>query len=124
MKFIKYVAIATVICFGIYAVIWLLSSSEYARSVAIISTPLALWTARLIVTFRTGVITRRMRMLDGGPLAAGQFFSFRPDVYIRKPGFDNFKGYAIKESFFCLLGWVLVLSPVLIQILQNYGFDV
>jgi len=46
-----------------------------------------------MVAFRKGTITRRIPLLDGGPVKSGQFWSFFPDVYKRKPGFDGFKGY-------------------------------
>ncbi len=78
--------------------------------------PPALWTLRLIVARRSGRISRRMPMLDGGPAMAGLFFAFRPEIYVRQGGFDNFTGYWIKECACCLLLWLLCLGPILMAL--------
>ncbi len=82
-----------------------------------------LWTARLIVARRSGRISRRMPMLDGGPAMAGVFWSFQPEIYQRRGGFDNFTGYWIKECACCLLLWLIGLGPALIALNRAFGAD-
>ena len=123
-KYIKYILIGLTIDVLIYAAFTILSSTEYAKSIAIIVFPLALWSARIIVAFQIGVVTRRLPMLDGGEVRESDFWSFNPDVYIRKPGFDYFKGYLFKEVCCCLLLWALFVSPAIMKVLSDRGFNV
>ncbi len=124
MKYIKYLLIMLIIDGLVFLVLAIFSSVGYAIQIAIIVLPLSLWTARLIVAHRSGEVTRRMRFLDGGPVFAGNFWCFRPEVYKRRPGFDNFKGYFIKETLACFLGWVMFLSIPVVKVLHDFGFDV
>ncbi len=72
-----------------------------------------------MVAYKSGVNTRRIPMLDGGSTMEGDFWSFTPDVYVREPGFDNFKGYYIKELLACFLVWVLILAPAFIKLFDG-----
>jgi len=110
MKWLGRLGWTLVLTLTLWVSLRLLTEPRHARAMALASLPLSLWTARLIAAWRQGVITRRMPMLDGGPTRSGQFWSFRPDVYERRPGFDHFKGYFIKEAVVLLLLWVMLLS--------------
>jgi hypothetical protein len=124
VKYLKYLLIMLIIDGLVFLALTMVSSAGYATQIAIIVLPLSLWTARLIVAHRSGEITRRMQFLDGGPAFSGNFWRFRPEVYKRRPGFDNFKGYFIKESLACFLGWAMFLSIPLVKVLHDFGFDV
>ena len=119
MKYLRYLAYAIAIQCALYVLLALLSSADYAFAVSIITAPVALWSGRLIEAKRSGIITRRMAMLDGGPTRAGHFWSFRPDIYRRQKGFDNFKGYLFKECMCGLLLWTMFLSVSIIKILSD-----
>ena len=124
MKYIKYLLITLIIDGLVFLALTIVSSVEYATQIAILVLPLSAWTARLIVAHSTGEITRRMPFLNGGAVFAGQFWRFSPEVYKREPGFDNFKGYFIKESLACFLVWAMFLSISLAKVLHDFGFDV
>ena len=124
MKYIKYLLIALIIAGVVFLALAIVSSVKYATQIAILLLPLSLWTARLIVAHSIGEITRRMPCLDGGAVFAGHFWRFSPEVYKREPGFDNFKGYFIKESLACFLGWAMILSISLVKVLDDFGFHV
>jgi len=124
VKLIQYLLLAIVICIFVFLILSIFSDEEFAFSISILCFPLALWSARLMVAFRKGTITRRIPLLDGGPVRSGQFWSFFPDVYKRKPGFDGFKGYFFKETVCCTFFWLMFLLPALMQILRDAGFDV
>lgn len=113
MKYLKYLSIAALIDGAILLLVLLFSSLEKAVPASVIAFPSALWTARLIVAWHSGLITRRFKMLDGGLTFKGAFWSFFPDVYERRSGFDNFKGYFVKEALLCGLVWLMfVVIPV------------
>jgi len=124
VKYLEYLLIGLIVDGVIFLVLAAVSSIEYAGQIAIVVFPLCLWTARLSVANRSGEITRRVPMLDGGPVFAGVFWRFGPEVYRRKPGFDNFTGYFIKESLACFLLWAMFLSIPLLKVLHDFGFDV
>ena len=124
MKYLLYVCIAMLVDGIIFLSIWLFSSRSYATQIAIIVFPLAIWTARLIVAWRSGLITRRFKMLDGGAVFKGNFWSFFPEVYQRRQGFDNFKGYFVKEVIFCGFCWMMFLSIPILKVLHDMGFPV
>lgn len=121
MKYLLYLLVAAAVNALLFPLLALLLGASDAVALIIVLTPLSLWTARLIVAIRRGRITRRMPMLDGGRVMAGLFWSFNPEVYERRPGFDNFKGYVFKESMCCLLLWILFLSAPLAQALDGLG---
>lgn len=123
MRYLKYLLIALIVDGLVFLILMPLSSVRYATQMAIILFPLCLWTARLIVAHRSGEITRRMPLLDGWAVFAGVFWRFRPQAYRRRPDFDNFKGYLIKESLACFLGWAMFLSIPLVKVLHDFGFD-
>jgi hypothetical protein len=110
MKWLGRLGWTLVLTLAVWAAFRALTDPRSARALALVSLPLSLWTARLITAWRHGIITRRMPMLDGGPTRAGHFWSFRPDVYERRPGFDHFKGYFVKEAALLLLLWAMLLS--------------
>ena len=124
MKYIKYLLITLIIDGLVFLALTIVSSVEYATQITILVLPLSIWIARLIVAHSIGEITRRMPCLNGGALFAGQFWRFGPEVYRREPGFDNFKGYFIKESHACFLVWAMFLSISLVKVLDDYGFHV
>lgn len=121
MRYLQYLASAVVVGGGLYLLLSIAFDFAYAAKMAAVTAPLALWTGRLITAYRTSVITRRMPMLDGGPTRAGAFWSFRPDVYERRPGFDYFKGYFVKEAAVLALLWLLFLSIPLMELLAGAG---
>lgn len=107
MKYLRYLLVAAVIDAALFPFLVLLMGWPGAGRFVIVITPLSLWSARLIVAVKSGTITRRMPMLDGGPTMRGMFWIFRPDVYVREEGFDYFKGYVFKEAMCCLLLWIM-----------------
>jgi hypothetical protein len=124
VKYIKYLLITLIIDGLVFLALTIVSSVEYATQIAILVLPLSVWTTRLIVAHSIGEITRRMPCLNGGALFAGYFWRFSPEVYKRKPGFDIFKGYFIKESLACFPGWAMFLSISLVKVLNDFGFHV
>ncbi len=118
-RYLKYLGISAGIVVPFYFFFFLVSSPKHATSIAVISFPLALWSARLMVAYKSGVITRRLPMLDGGPAREGDFLSFTPDIYVREPGFDYFKGYFIKEFLACFLVWVLIMAPAFMKLFDG-----
>ena len=113
MKYLHYLLLALAIDALLMPALVLLLGWDFAIGFVVLVTPLSLWTARLWVALRRGRITRRMPMLDGGPAMQGLYWSFRPEVYERRPGFDNFTGYVFKESLCCGFLWILfALAPV------------
>lgn len=120
MKYLVYAAYAALLYCMLYAVLALVfTGPELAARFALPTLPLCLWTGRLIHAARRGVITRRMPGLDGGPTRSGQFWSFRPDVYERRAGFDYFKGYFLKECGVLALLWFLFLAGPVMQAMDR-----
>ena len=116
MKYLRYLLLAAVISVLLLPLLTLAMGWERALGYLVVLAPLSLWTARLIEALRSGRVTRRMPMLDGGPAMSGLFWSFSPEVYERRPGFDNFKGYVLKECACCFLLWLMLLGGPLAQL--------
>jgi hypothetical protein len=121
MRFLRYIGYAIPISGVLFLLLWIFLDAGQASDWVIVTLPLSIWTGRLITALRTGVITRRMPMLDGGPVMAGLFFSFTPEVYKRRPGFDYFKGYWFKEACVVLLLWLMFLGGPIHKILFGMG---
>lgn len=121
MTYLQYLLIAAAIDLALLPVVGVLMGWDQAKGYVLVMTPLSLWTARLIVALRRGRITRRMPMLDGGSAMSGIFWRFRPEVYVREPGFDNFKGYVFKECCCLFLLWVMFLMVPIGRFLQATG---
>jgi len=120
MKYLAYAIYAALLYCTLHVVLSrIVVGPELAATFALPTLPLCVWTGRLVHAARRGVITRRMPALDGGPTRRGQFWSFRPDVYKRRPGFDNFKGYFIKECSVLALLWVLFLAGPVLQAMDR-----
>lgn len=120
MKWLGRLAWTLVLSLTLWAVLRVLTDPRHAFAQTVVTLPLSLWTARLITSWKRGVITRRIPMLDGGPTRAGHFWSFRPDVYERRPGFDDFKGYFIKEAAVLLLLWVTLLAISVNEVVSRF----
>lgn len=71
MRYLKYLMFAGAIDAVVYLGFGIIADWDKARDIAIVVSPLCLWSARLFVAIRSGKVTRRMPMLDGGPTMKG-----------------------------------------------------